>query len=90
MEHLNIMMAKRSEFQCKRIGQDIQIKIALTCAKDNVAPGDDNALPGEKEIVATGETFQAVVTEDKEIKPKVEPTAEEKQNVADLLRSLGL
>lgn len=64
-------------------GQDIQIKVALTCAKDNVEPGDDVALPGEKSEITN------VVAAPAEVK-HVKPTAEEKQNVSDMLRSLGL
>lgn len=68
-------------------GEQVQIKVTLTCAKDN-------ALPGEMKVTSNesyhfGETLQATVTENKEIKP-VEPTAEEKENVKSLLAALGL
>ena len=63
-------------------GEMIQIKVALTCAKENVECGSDNATPGD------------FPTPFKEITPErttpVAPTTEEKQNVANLLRSLGL
>lgn len=63
-------------------GETIQIKVALTCAKENVECGSDNATPGD------------FPTPFKEVTPErttpVAPTTEEKQNVANLLRSLGL
>lgn len=63
-------------------GEMIQIKVALTCAKENVECGSDNATPGD------------FPTPFKEVTPErttpVAPTTEEKQNVANLLRSLGL
>ena len=75
-------------------GEQVQIKVALTCAKDNVIPGQDNALPGEMKVTSNesyhfGETLQTTITENKKIKP-VEPTAEEKENVKSLLAALGL
>ena len=64
-------------------GEEIQIKVALTAAKENVNPGDDNVLPG---AAATNNEINFID------KPKtiVEPTKEEKQNVKDLLSALGL
>ena len=71
-------------------GELIQIKVALTAAKENVNPGDDNALPGENTTILTsnGPVFTHVVS--KEETKIVEPTEEEKNNVKDLLASLGL
>lgn len=78
-------------------GNEVQIKVALTCAKDNVIPGADNALPGaaaqtktDNSVYTFGTTMSATVTENKEIKPVVEPTAEERANVKSLLEALGL
>lgn len=79
-------------------GNEVQIKVALTCAKDNVTPGADNALPGsvtaqskaDNTVYTFGNTMTATVTENKEIKPVVEPTAEERANVKSLLEALGL
>ena len=31
-------------------GQELQVKVALTCAKTNVSPNGENALPGEDTI----------------------------------------
>ena len=66
-------------------GEEIQIKVTLTAAKENVNPGDDNALPG---VAATKENNEINFEE----KPKtvVEATKEEKQNVKDMLAALGL
>lgn len=81
-------------------GEQVQIKVTLTCAKDNVVPGADNALPGTSSAAVAsnvtnssyhfGTTMSATVTEQKEIKPTIEPTAEEKANVKSLLEALGL
>ena len=68
-------------------GELLQIKVTLTCAKENVNQGDDNALPGTVETGATAAPFEPIVKKEEKI---VEPTEEEKQNVSDLLRALGL
>ena len=64
-------------------GQPIQIKVALTCAKENVEIGADNAMPGD---------FPApkMTAPTPERTAPVQPTEAEKQTVADLLKSLGL
>lgn len=73
-------------------GIDVQIKVALTCAKENVEPGDDNKLPGTTTVTTKAEDtvfhFDGGTTPE-EIKP-IEPTAEEKANVKSLLEALGL
>lgn len=71
-------------------GEEIQIKVALTAAKENVFQGADNAIPGENTITQTVENSTFANNSQKENVKSVEPTEEEKQNVADLLRSLGL
>lgn len=63
-------------------GEQLQIKCTLTCAKENVSMGADNATPGEFPSL-----FEAVTPERTE---PIAPTADEKANVAQLLRSLGL
>lgn len=64
-------------------GQPIQIKVALTCAKENVEVGADNAMPGDfpapKMTAPTPERTEPV-----------KPSDSEKQAVADLLKQLGL
>jgi len=61
----------------------VQIKVVLTCAKENVEMGADNAMPGDfpapKMTAPTPERTEPV-----------KPSETEKQAVADLLKSLGL
>ena len=64
---------------------EIQIKVALTCAKENVNPNGDVVPKGAAVVKEEGPTIG--FPEPKKI---VEPTAEEKQNVEDLLKALGL
>ena len=64
-------------------GQLIQIKVTLTCAKENVECGADAAIPGDFPAPPT----HAPTPERSE---PVKPTETEKQAVADLLKSLGL
>ena len=64
-------------------GNLVQIKVTLTCAKENVYPN------GEMEPAAiASETIPIKPVE--EVKAPIEPTPEEKKNVEDLLKSLGL
>lgn len=67
----------------------LQIKVALTAAKDNVEPGDDTAMPGVKATkVAIAEGAEPVFEDVS--KTIVEPSAEELKNVSTLLENLGL
>ena len=67
---------------------DVQIKVALTCAKDNVEPGGDAAVPGVKATKVTiAEGAEPVFEEASAI---VEPSAEELNAVSSLMESLGL
>lgn len=71
-------------------GELIQIKVALTAAKENVEQGSENALPGEHTaFVANDNAINFSETTPKETKI-IEPTAEERENVKDLLAALGL
>ena len=70
-------------------GELIQIKVALTAAKENVNPGDDNAIPGTI-TMNNNETDSINFNTPKKEQKIIEPTEEEKQNVSDLLRALGL
>ena len=71
-------------------GELIQIKVALTAAKENVEQGSENALPGEHTAsVANDNAINFSETTPKETKI-IEPTAEERENVKDLLAALGL
>ena len=64
-------------------GEVVQIKVALTCAKENVEIGADAAIPGDfpapKMTAPTPERTEPVAVSDAE-----------KQKVADLLKQLGL
>ena len=71
-------------------GEIIQIKCVLTAAKVNVENGGDTAVPGAATATAT-----ATKTATASVSPAPtgfmnEPTAEEKQAVADLVSKLGL
>ena len=66
-------------------GVPVQLKLTLTAAKVAVGVGGDVAMPGE-------EMAGAPIQEDS-VAPKVaniETSAEEKENLSKLLRSLGL
>ena len=63
-------------------GTEVQIKVALTCAKDNVVVGENAGAAVAKEEVPVS-NFPAP-------KKKVQVTEEEKKNVEDLLVALGL
>lgn len=60
----------------------VQIKVALTCAKENVECGADTALPGDFPAPKAAPTPERT--------EPVAPTAEEKANVSAMLRKLGL
>ena len=68
-------------------GNLVQIKVALTCAKDNVNPTGE-VLEMKESAPAAKETGSFMNFP--EPHKKVEPTEEEKQNVEDLLKALGL
>ena len=67
---------------------DVQIKVALTAAKDNVEPGGDAAVPGVKATKVTIAEGAEPVFED--VSTAVEPSAEELNAVSNLMESLGL
>ena len=68
---------------------DVQIKVALTAAKDNVEPGGDAAVPGTKatKVVAIANGAEPVF---EEVSAIVEPSAEELNTVSNLMTQLGL
>ena len=68
---------------------DIQIKVALIAAKDNVEPGGDTAVPGVKatKVVAIANGAEPVF---EDVSAAVEPSAEELNAVSNLMESLGL
>ena len=63
-------------------GENLQIKIALTCAKTNVESGMDNAIPGT--------TASTIITPKIDNHGVAEVTEEEKQNVLKAMAALGL
>lgn len=68
-------------------GEPIQIKLTLTAAKVMVDAGGDTIIPGnvtETAAVSVQETFDTPKAE------SIETSAEEKENLSKLLRSLGL
>lgn len=67
---------------------DVQIKVALTCAKDNVEPGGDTAIPGAKATKITIAEGAEPVFED--VSAIVEPSEEELNAVSNLMTQLGL
>ena len=67
---------------------DVQIKVALTCAKDNVEPGGDTAVPGVRATKVTiAEGAEPVF---KDVSTAAEPSAEELNAVSSLMESLGV
>lgn len=66
-------------------GEEVQLKLVLTCAKTNVSRGGDIKLPGE-ENNAINFTEQPTKEEAK----YVEPTQEEKDNISRLAKMLNL
>lgn len=62
-------------------GNEIQLKCVLTCAKNNVVKDGENILPGEENISDSSSL---------NISNLIEPTEEEKNNVKDLIKALGL
>ena len=72
----------------KEDGKDIQLKIVATCAKDNVEPGGDAAVPGIKATKVTIADGAEPIFKD--VSATVEPSAEELNAVSNLMESLGL
>ena len=69
---------------------DVQIKVALTAAKDIVEPGGDTAVPGvktKKVAIAIADGAEPVFEEASAI---VEPSVEELNTVSNLMTQLGL
>ena len=67
---------------------DVQIKVALTAAKDNVEPGGDTVVPGVKATKVTIAEGAEPVFED--VSAAVEPSEEELNAVSNLMTQLGL
>ena len=67
---------------------DVQIKVALTAAKDNVEPGGDVAVPGVKATKVTIAEGAEPVFED--VSKTIEPSQSELDAVSNLMSQLGL
>ena len=67
---------------------DVQIKVALTAAKDNVEPGGDVAVPGIKATKVTIAEGAEPVFED--VSKTIEPSQSELDAVNNLMSQLGL
>lgn len=67
---------------------DVQIKVALTAAKDNVEPGGDMAVPGVKATKVTIAEGAEPVFED--VSATIEPSQSELDAVSNLMSQLGL
>lgn len=67
---------------------DVQIKVALTAAKDNVEPGGDTAVPGVKATKVTIAEGAEPVFED--VSATIEPSQSELDAVSNLMSQLGL
>lgn len=67
-------------------GNEIQLKITVTCAKTNVEPGGDVAVPGVVKATASASFPEPVQKET----VKIEATEEEKAKVLELMSQLGL
>ena len=67
---------------------DVQIKVALTCAKDNVEPGGDTEVPGVKATKVTIAEGAEPVFED--VSATIEPSQSELDAVSNLMSQLGL
>ena len=70
-------------------GEIVQIKLTLTAAKVNVEAGGDTVLPGSIKVGSSNTPITPVprVEPAREV---MQPTAEEKHNVSELLNMLGL
>lgn len=68
-------------------GELIQIKCTLTCAKVNVQPNGDTAIPGEEVKEDSSINFQ---NGNSTVQENIQPTQEEKDNVEKMMKALGL
>ena len=74
-------------------GNDIQLKVVITCAKTPVSAGEENAIPGASfpESKATTEAKVAGLSADGAATEQVvEATEDEKQKISNLMAELGI
>ena len=74
-------------------GNDIQLKVVITCAKTPVSEGEENAIPGASfpEPKATTKTKVVGLSADEAVTEQVlEATEDEKQKISNLMAELGI
>lgn len=71
-------------------GEELQIKVTLTAAKNMVAAGGDTAIPGVSSFAASPAPAELKHNAVSHHYEPAEPTEEEKKNVSNLLDLLGL
>lgn len=74
-------------------GNDIQLKVVITCAKTPVSAGEENAIPGVSfpEPKATTKTKVVGLSADGATTENVvEATEDEKQKISNLMAELGI
>lgn len=74
-------------------GNDIQLKVVITCAKTPVSAGEENAIPGASfpEPKSTTKTKVAGLSADGAVTEQVvEATEDEKQKISNLMAELGI
>lgn len=74
-------------------GNDIQLKVVITCAKTPVSEGEENAIPGSSfpEPKATTKTKVVGLSADGAVTEQVvEATEDEKQKISNLMAELGI
>ena len=74
-------------------GNDIQLKVVITCAKTPVSEGEENAIPGASfpEPKATTKTKVVGLSADGAVTENVvEATEDEKQKISNLMAELGI
>lgn len=74
-------------------GNDIQLKVVITCAKTPVSAGEENAIPGASfpEPKATTKTKVVGLSADEAVTEQVvEATEDEKQKISNLMAELGI
>ena len=74
-------------------GNDIQLKVVITCAKTPVSEGEENAIPGASfpEPKSTTKTKVVGLSADGAVTEQVvEATEDEKQKISKLMAELGI
>ena len=74
-------------------GNDIQLKVVITCAKTPVSEGEENAIPGASfpEPKATTKTKVVGLSANEAVTEQVvEATEDEKQKISNLMAELGI